>query len=728
MALYKDDKVYRTYEEQVDHLTEVHREQLVFNDNINARVNNLAIGTGIGGQNLVRFAFEKIGTFYRLSAGQIAVQLPGTENDYFEIRSGDPNDIPAYGYYVSEYVIAVSWQGDFIQQYDKLTLRNVTTGQEWESAFNFEEFTGTSLTDYNANECKNQVFNVISDLAYNAPTQYASFDLNRDGTYNFVFIGLNPKGQDGKSLYVVNNNNIVSIINQLTALDSIVFAVDNTTQYVDANAKAGDIYTYAGNGNWTKQGSIKGAQGAQGAQGVQGIQGIQGEQGIQGIQGATGAQGEPGKDGITLKIFTGTYSSVSELPVFSTTNVGDAYRVLESNVGTIVYDLYFHAEGGATWDVIPNWGGIKGDKGDKGDTGATGPQGIQGPQGEQGVQGIQGGKGEKGDKGDPGKDGSSVTIFGTTGANLPVTIPLTTDQRAKLLQAPEQCAVKAERSDTGEIWYCTYIGKTTFLTSSSVSEKVHTYMCSDGDKILFYQLNGQTLYPKWHYLQTINGNKLYKDSAGDIAIEGGGSDINVISLTVRGGTLTAAQLALIKADPTKVEIHYSDRYAATVYRYCSAGYSNYGFVCSTDETYPSPNGFIPSIINIDRQSGAVGYIYGIPRRIMGADPVTTSGEVVQDITLYRHTVKFSGTNIAGAITIITRRKLTIDSLTDLKTVLGSSFEHECSGYVVRNSARVPIYFIDQSHVGDIEGTLTSLSNVTTWSDTSITTLSTSIIE
>ena len=727
MALYKDDKVYRTYEEQVDHLTEAHREQLVFNDNINARVNDLAIGTGIGGQNLVRFAFEKVGTFYRLSAGQIAVQLPGTENDYFEIRSGDPNDIPAYGYYVSEYVIAISWQGDFTQQYDKLTLRNVTTGQEWESAFNFEEFTGTSLMDYNANECKNQVFNIISDLAYNAPTQYASFDLNRDDTYNFVFIGLNPKGQNGKSLYVVNNNNIVSIVNQLTALDSIVFAVDNTTQYVDANAKAGDIYTYAGNGNWTKQGSIKGATGAQGAQGVQGKQGIQGEQGIQGIQGATGAQGEPGKDGITLKIFTGTYSSVSELPVFSTTNVGDAYRVLESNVGTIVYDLYFHAEGGATWDIIPNWGGIKGDKGDKGDTGATGPQGIQGPQGEQGVQGIQGEKGEKGDKGDPGKNGTSVTIFAVSGNGNPTPISITTDQEAKLLQAPEQCAVKASRTDTDEIWYCTYIGKTTVVVATNPTVKTHTYMWTDGNKILFYQLYEHTLYPKWYYLQTINGNSLYKDSAGDITIEGGGSDINVITLTVRGGTLTAAQLALIKADPSKVEIHYSDRYAVTVYRYCSAGYSDYAFACLNDENYPSPDGVVPTTINIGRTNGSVSYTYGIPRKIMGADPVTTSGEIVQDITLYRHTVKFSGTNIAGVLTIISRRKLTIDSLTDLKTVLGSTFEHECSGYIVKDSTRVPLYFIDQSNVADIEGTLHSLSSVTSWTDI-VKTLSYSFIE
>lgn len=732
MALYKDDKVYRTYEEQVDHLTEAHREQLVFNDNINARVNDLAIGTGIGGQNLVRFAFEKSGTFYRLAAGQIAVQLPGTENDYFEIRSGDPNDIPAYGYYVSEYVVAIAWQGDFTQQYSQLTLRNVTTGQEWESAFNFEAFTGTSLADYNANECKNQVFNVISDLAYNAPTQYASFDLNRDDVYNFVFIGLNPKGQDGKSLYVVNNNNIVSIVNQLTALDSIVFAVDNTTQYVDANAKAGDIYTYAGNGNWTKQGSIKGAAGAQGAQGVQGIQGIQGEQGIQGIQGATGAQGEPGKDGITLKIFTGTYSSVSELPVFSTTSIGDAYRVLESNVGTIVYDLYFHAEGGITWDVVPNWGGIKGEKGDKGDTGAQGVQGIQGVQGEQGVQGIQGEKGEKGDKGDPGESGTSVTVIAASANGDPTTISITSDQRAKILANPEQFAIAFTDASLPETYYCTYVGKTLFRTNTSLLDRTPTYIYIAEDAILYYQLNGTTLYPKWYYLQTVNGNNLYKNSKGDITIEGGGN--KVIEKTVYNNTsftLTQEEYNTIVANAPNVELHLNPgsglESKPTIYRYTCWFQKQYYFTCEDVVSKGKTNLYsqTPGLAIINNLSGTIRTYQS--RLIMGASPYVNSINAAQDITLYRHIVSFAGTGISGYLTIISRRKLTIDSLTDLKTILGDTFISECSGFVTREEQKIPLYAMSHTDLYDTLDGSTSLTNVTKWSDM-VTSLSYSGIE
>lgn len=404
MALYKDGNVYRTYDEQVDHLTEAHREQLSINEFVNDRLNDLDIGMGIGGQNLVRFAFEKKGTFYKIANKNLTVDLVGTKNDYFEIRSGNKNDIPAYGYYVNEHAVVVSWFGDFTQNYNTLTFRNVTTQQEWVMSVTLTAFTGTSLNDYNANNSPKQIFNVIEDLAYNAPTQYASFDLNRDGKYNFVFLGVNPKGQDGRSVYTANNSIISSIVALCEVGDSIMFGEDNTTQYVNANAKAGDLYQYNGNGVWIKTGSVRGQKGEQGSQGIQGPQGIPGQTGAQGATGAKGEKGdkgEPGNQGLT--IYTGTYTSVSQLPAFSTTKVGDAYRVQNTSLGYVTYDLYFHAEGGTTWDVQANWGGIKGDKGD---TGATGPQGLQGVQGPQGNTGATG---PQGPIGPAGKDGKNAT-------------------------------------------------------------------------------------------------------------------------------------------------------------------------------------------------------------------------------------------------------------------------------------------------------------------------------
>lgn len=399
MALYKDENVYRTYEEQIDHLTKAHREQLTLNADIYNRLNTIDVSSGIGGQNLTRFAFEKQGTFYRLANKQIIIDLVGNKNDYFEIRSGDKNDIPAYGYYISSNIIVVSYPGDFTQQYSKLILRNVTSQKELEISFELESFTGSSLLDYDATSLPNQVFNVLSDLAYNAPTQYASFDLNRDGVFSFVYLGINPKGQDGKSIYTVNNSIISSIVNLAAVGDSVVFGEDNTTSLIDANAKIGDMYTFNGNGVWLKTGNIrglKGDKGDKGEKGEQGIQGIPGAQGVAGKNGEKGDKGDPGDNALT--IYTGTYQSASELPPFPATNVGDAFRVQNLSNGYLTYDLYYHAMDGTTWDISPNWGGLKGDKGDKGD---KGEQGIQGVQGIQGPQGIQGEKGDKGDDGTP---------------------------------------------------------------------------------------------------------------------------------------------------------------------------------------------------------------------------------------------------------------------------------------------------------------------------------------
>ena len=404
MALYKDGNIYRTYDEQVDHLTEAHREQITINENVQQRLNELGVGMSVGGQNLVRFAFEKQGTFYKIANNVLNVELVGQKGDYFEIRSGNKNDIPAYGYYTNTNVVVVSWFGDFTQNYEQLTFRNVTTQQEWVMSVTLTAFTGTSLNDYNADNAPNQVFNVIDDLAYNAPTQYASFDLNRDGKYNFVYLGINPKGQDGRSVYTTNNAIISGIVALCEVGDSVMFGEDNTTQYINANAKAGDLYQYNGNGVWIKTGSVRGEKGEQGEQGIQGIQGIPGQKGAQGAtgeKGAKGDKGDPGNQGLT--IYTGTYTSVSQLPAFSSTKVGDAYRVQNTSLGYVTYDLYFHAEGGTTWDVQANWGGIKGDKGDKGDQGEQGLQGVQGPQGPTGATGPQG------PTGPAGKDGTNAT-------------------------------------------------------------------------------------------------------------------------------------------------------------------------------------------------------------------------------------------------------------------------------------------------------------------------------
>ena len=65
----------------------------------------------------------------------------------------------------------------------------------------YENFEGTWLNDYEPIDRKNQLFTVIDDIEYRTKTQYVSFDLNGDGVYNYVFIGVIDNGKDGKKYY-----------------------------------------------------------------------------------------------------------------------------------------------------------------------------------------------------------------------------------------------------------------------------------------------------------------------------------------------------------------------------------------------------------------------------------------------------------------------------------------------------------------------------------------------
>lgn len=406
MPLIKDGKIYRTYEEQVEHLTEEHIKQLQINKNVSADLQELGIAANLGGYNLVRFAFETQGKYYKLANGIINNPIgEGSDiGDYFEITSHNTEDIPAYGYLIEGNKIAIAYAGDFMAEYSQLSVRNVTKGLEMFDTLQYVEFEGSSLNDYKAQDRKKQVFNVLDDLAYGTRTQYASFDLNNDGIYNFVFIGVIENGKNGYSIYVTNGEDVQTVIEKMQIHDLIQFAGNNTTELVNPNAAIGDIYEYLGNSNFELKGNVRGETGATGATGATGPQGIQGVQGVQGIQGEQGLQGENGKDGITLYIHSEILNSPADLPELSTVPVAFAYRVINTSGSIVTYDLYFHAfDNDTEWAIQPNWGGVPGPKGDRGE---------QGLQGIQGIQGIQGEKGEKGEKGTP-----SIEVIGYCNVN-----------------------------------------------------------------------------------------------------------------------------------------------------------------------------------------------------------------------------------------------------------------------------------------------------------------------
>ena len=314
MAIYKDENVYRTYEEQVDHLTEAHRKQLTVNSNLSEQLNELIENTSHGGQNLVRFSFLKRGNLYYSLSDSFNSQiqlLGGDVGDYVEISSGRPDDIPAYGY-ISEggatmCKITLAFKGDFIDREAPITMRNVKKGKANTpapiSTSLWTSFGGTSLNDYDPNDRKKQVFNVLDDVFYNSRTQYGSFDLNGDGVYNFVYLGAVFNGEDGKSVRTTTGSDTAAVVAEMQEGDSILFGADNKTSAVDASATAGDLYRFAGNNRFVKMGNIKGAKGDKGDKGDTGDQGIQGVQGPQGAKGAKGDKGDTGDKGVDGKSY-----------------------------------------------------------------------------------------------------------------------------------------------------------------------------------------------------------------------------------------------------------------------------------------------------------------------------------------------------------------------------------------------------------------------------------------
>lgn len=105
----------------------------------------------------------------------------------------------------------------------------------------------------------------------------------------------------------------------------------------------------------------------------------------------------------------------------------------------------------------------------------------------------------------------------------------------------------------------------------------------------------------------------------------------------------------------------------------------------------------------------------------GKNPVLTSGNVKTlfgnksiygsgNIDLYQHVIKgqalnggsWGGGAVEFMITVISSKNLKVDSLTDLKTLLGNTFEYPATGYYEGNVTS--IWMISQSHASDNDGT------------------------
>ncbi|HEV0346800.1 TPA: G5 domain-containing protein [Streptococcus pneumoniae] len=158
----------------------------------------------------------------------------------------------------------------------------------------------------------------------------------------------------------------------------------NGDKYI--NTETGDVYV-KNNGNWDKEGNIKGPKGDKGAQGAKGEKGAQGERGLTGAQGAKGADGAVGRDGRDGKdVLNGKAN-----PEAHQGKDGDKY------VNTETGDVFVKNNG--NWDKEGNIKGPKGDKGERGEDGKTPEVTVT-----------------------PGKDGHSTDITFTVPGKDPVTV------------------------------------------------------------------------------------------------------------------------------------------------------------------------------------------------------------------------------------------------------------------------------------------------------------------
>ena len=128
------------------------------------------------------------------------------------------------------------------------------------------------------------------------------------------------------------------------------------------NTTTGDIFVKK-NGQWEREGNLKGPKGDKGEDGAAGATGAAGQ------NGENGQNGRDGKD-----ILSGTSDPTSE-----TGKEGDKY------VNTTTGDIFVKKNG--QWE---REGNLKGPKGDKGETGAAGATGAAGQNGENGQNGRDG--------------------------------------------------------------------------------------------------------------------------------------------------------------------------------------------------------------------------------------------------------------------------------------------------------------------------------------------------
>ena len=395
---------------------------------------------------------------------------------------------------------------------------------------------------------------------------------------------------------------------------------------------------------------------------------------------------------------------------------GDAFEIGSSKP----YNLYiftrnvedfidfgpFPAPGPAGKDGAQGPQGLKGDTGERGERGPQGVQGVTGQRGPQGLTGPQGIQGIQGPKGDTGP-AFNVQATLTSTAQLP-----TPTQELKNIGA---AYVIPDSSGIKHIWVIqgtTSLSWTDIGVSGVQGPKGDTGPAGKGVNTIKYFNLGASSAANATYDDVDGFN--FSDEYGCYIEFNDGTQLNC-----KGGMTLPIQASNgismdIDEDTSRLDIHLDNTPGVNITRY------NAGFAAKENES--SSNGIFYAYDSIRKNRNGTIYTYTFPnvsgtflltnrvKTLFGNQSIVGSG----NIDLYMHRIKATAINSLDSsyflLVIISSNNLTVDSLTDLKTLLGNTFEYPVSGVYAGNVT--PFIRMTESNVYDTEDTSVSLSEFT----------------
>lgn len=400
------------------------------------------------------------------------------------------------------------------------------------------------------------------------------------------------------------------------------------------NIATGELYKFT-NGVWAPQGTLKGPKGDRGIQGVQGPQGATGLQGPTGPIGPQGPKGDKGDYGPSFKIL-GELASTSQLPTPTADlqSQGAAYAIPDTE--GIKHLWVIRGTGTSlTWFDL-------------------GPSGIEGPQGPQGATGK-------------GID-TLLSINSTLGDT---TVQYDTTDGIQI-------------SSTGEARYTNDSG---VAEGHNFSSNISLPIIA-GDGISIDKAEGAE-------------KVVIKSTAGTPDLSdywNVGKHLEAMYPTDPGTTSFSRRLLGLNSDSGKnYLVLESSGYA--VLGFLGVGSEGYGFfgfdrqgafIYSTASPFNgAPIGYegyyrkfvlpVPQPFPAERSTHKILTDKTV-KTIFGNQSIYT-GDGTGNIDLYQHVLTITGIDgtFSAYATIISSKNLVIDSLTDLKTILGNTFTYPITG-------------------------------------------------